>query len=286
MHFFAVWEKEQAAVVIQQYFRRYIAELDFLEAVLERDAAARIQACWRARKGRQHFQVTVAAATVLQRVAKGYFVRNDLRHQNVAAMIIQQVWWSWVDYADSQVAAILIQSRWRGVSSRQYCEDLKERHQAATNVQKIWRGYFQMIVFAISREVTISIQKVARGYLVRRNLPVQRMSRAAVLLQKTWRGFSAQVQYNLDVLDIVSIQSLARARIAEKVTRRRCMAIACLQGAMRCALSRRALLQLRLQQEHQLLRNNAAIICQVSLHPRFKSAFLMLEYYSLRCRRR
>jgi myosin heavy subunit len=281
--FFSVWEREQAALVIQQYFRRYNAELDFLEEVLERDAAIHIQTCWRALKERRRFQTTVVAAIGVQRVAKGYLVRKDLQHQHLAAMTIQQAWWSWVDYADSQVAAILIQSRWRGISARRFSRDLAVRHQAATDLQKVWRGYFQTIVFAITREVSISIQKVARGYLVRKNLPIQRMSRAAILLQKSWRGFSAQIQYNLDVMDIVSIQTLARARIAQKIVKRRSTAVAGLQGAVRCALSRRALLRLRLEQEHEIRRNNAAIVCQVSPVLTISSVSTFEEYSCCCC---
>ena len=193
-------------------------------------------------------------------------VRKGLQSQHQAAKVIQQAWWSWVDYADSQVAAILIQSRCRGIFARQYCRDLIVRHQAATSLQKIWRGYIQSILFVITREISVSIQKTFRGYLVRKNLPMQSMSRAAILLQKTWRGFAAQVQYNLDVMDIVAIQCLVRVRLARKIMIRRTMAMVCLQGAVRCALSRGALMRLRLDEEHNRLRHKAAIVCQVSFH--------------------
>lgn len=232
--------------------------------MLERDAATRIQACWRAMSGRQQFQTTLFATVELQRMARGYLVRKEVERLHLAAMTIQQAWWSWVDYADSQVAAILIQSRWRAIVARQFTRDLVVQHQAVTEIQKIWRGYIQTIMFAITREVIISIQKVVRGHLARKNLPLRRLSRAAVLLQKTWRGFSAQVQFNLDVMDIVSIQSLVRSRIARKTITRKIMAVACLQGAVRCALARQLLTKLCLERDHEILEHNAAIVCQVS----------------------
>lgn len=259
-----LWERQHAAVVIQKYFRRYEAQLDLLEAVVERDAATSIQTTWRAFQGRCLWHKARGAVIDVQKSWRGYLDRRELQRRNHAAILIQKTWWNWVEYADSQVAAILIQSRWRGVSARYRYQQFVAQHKAATTIQKVWRGYCKAIVFEITRELIISIQRAMRGYLVRKMLPMQRMSRAATLLQKTWRGFAAQVQFNLDVLDIVSVQSLARMRLAKKSAERRVHAIARMQLAMRCALARRVLHRLRLQHEYQIRQHNAAIVCQVS----------------------
>jgi hypothetical protein len=262
--FFSLLERELAAIIVQKYFRRFTAHLDLLEAMLERDSAITIQTTWRSHQHQRSWSTLLLSVVNIQKAGRGFMVRDELRRRHCAATIIQKAWWSWVEFADSQVAAILIQSRWRGIMGRNYLQYLVVQHSAATTLQKIWRGYCQAVVFDINRELTISIQRVARGYLARKNLPIHLLSRMAIVVQKTWRGFMAQVQFNMDLMDIISIQSLARLRMAGKVARRRIRAIGCLQGAMRCALSRLALLRLRLEREYRFRQNNAAIVCQVS----------------------
>ncbi len=213
----------------------------------------------------RRFDQTIACFVRIQCAWRGFLVRKSIKHQHFAAMTIQQAWWSWVDYADSQVAAIQIQRRIRGILARRYCQKIISLFEAVTKIQKIWRGYCQSIVFEITREFAISIQKLVRGFLVRKSFSMEKMSAAAVVVQKTWRCFFAQLQYNLDVLDVVCIQCLVRTKAARKVASRRFIAIACLQRAVRCALARRKLQKVQLQREYQLKQNNATIVCQVSL---------------------
>lgn len=262
-HHKVVVQRNRAAVVIQTYFRRFKAQVDVLETLLEKDAATIIQATWRALIEHRHFNNLMTSVKIVQRLGRGFLIRKDITKQHIAAMTIQQAWWNWVDYADSQIAAVVIQRRIRGILARKYVRCFASRLRAATKIQKIWRGYCQTIIFAITREFTISIQKMARGYLVRKNRSMERIVGAALMIQKTWRGFFAQVQYNLDVLDIVSIQTLVRAKMASKMLSRRRNAVACLQGAVRCALSRSVAQKLRLERAQERIQNNAAIVCQV-----------------------
>ena len=234
-------ERKQSAIIIQKYYRRFMAELIALEYAMERDAATRIQSVVRGWSANNRFRTIVFSTIELQRLGRGYLARRELQTQDAAARVIQRAWWDWVDYADHQVAAILIQKLVRGVLARRQFEEMVHHHEASTAIQKIWRGYVQSTMFQISVEFTIAIQKVFRGYTVRKNLPMQHMSRAAIVIQKTWRGFWAQVQFNMDVLDVVAIQTLARARLAKIAVVRRREAIHCLQRTLRVALTRRCL---------------------------------------------
>lgn len=231
--------------------------------MLERDAASLVQSTWRSFKERCRWVKKINAVLTIQKSARGRLIRKKIQQEHLAAITLQKAWWRWVEYADSQVAAILIQSRWRGIMVRAVHHSIGEQRHAATVIQKVWRGYCKAIMFAIRREFAISIQKVTRGYLSRKILSLQRLSQAATLLQKAWRGFLAQVQFNIVMMDIVSIQNLARLQIARRTSRRRLSSVSCLQGAMRCALSRRALNGLRLKREHELRQEHAAIVCQV-----------------------
>ena len=62
---------------------------------------------------------------------------------------------------------------------------------------------------------------------------------AATKIQSHWRKFYAFVQYQFDLSDIVFIQSLVRKRIAQKMMRKRHMAITLIQTKVKAWLERR-----------------------------------------------
>lgn len=261
--FFVVWEREKAAIMIQQYTRRYFAQVQFAEILYRREAASSIQATWRGFLARQEYFAMSRAAVVLQRIVRGHIARCTQQYQHKAATIIQQAWRSWLDYVDSQMGATIIQSVWRRFLAQREAKSLGVQKAAATIVQKMWRGYRHAIVFAISREFAISIQKIARGYLVRKEIAFQHVQLSAIVLQKVWRGFSAQIQYHLTILDIVSIQSLARRKFARKLAQRRAEALLILQGSVRCALARRALFERITLRNERIQQTHGAVVCQV-----------------------
>jgi myosin heavy subunit len=259
-----LWERQQASIVIQCLFRRRKAEHEFIEFVVRRSSSSSIQRIWRGYVCRQDFSFARYSASDIQRVARGFLARNEIKRQHYAALTIQQAWWDFVTYWDTQRAAMIIQIKWRGVcEKRKFDESMKQRDSAGS-IQRIWRGYYQSIMYAISIESIILIQKVGRGFLARKRLPVRRCRNAAIAIQRVWRGFSAQVQYQLDLLDIISIQNLVRQKIAINGRIRRARSVAILQGAVRYALARRALWARFEELEIKRQRYHAAITCQVS----------------------
>jgi myosin heavy subunit len=241
------------------------AQNDYFTRLLERDSALCIQRLWRGFVCRDEFECAVHSTIDLQRVARGLLVRCEVKRQQHAASTIQQAWWDWVDYADMQLAATIIQNHWRAVSARkQYAKRILERNSVCA-IQRVWRGYCQSTTYAITVEFIISIQRVTRGFLIRKELPIRRCRDAATNIQKAWRGFSAQVQFQLDILDIISIQTLARRNIALKDCARRVHSVVVLQGGIRCALARRALIERCENRKTQRRRSQAAIVCQVRM---------------------
>jgi abnormal spindle-like microcephaly-associated protein len=263
-HAFELWERQQASIAIQCFFRRRKAEYEFIELFVRRGSSSSIQRIWRGYVCRQEFTFTRYSAIDIQRVARGFLTRNEIKRQHYAALTIQQAWWDLVTYWDMQRAATIIQSKWRGVCGKRKLDENIKQRDSAVAIQRIWRGYYQSIMYAISIESSILIQKVGRGFLARKRLPVRRCRNAAIAIQGVWRGFSAQVQYQLDLLDIISIQNLVRQNIAKKERIRRAESVATLQGAVRCALARRALWARLEEIEIERQRYHASITCQVS----------------------
>lgn len=232
---------------------------------MRRDSSFTIQRIWRGYFSRKEFAVTVLSAIKIQRISRGFLARNEIKRQQYAALTIQQYWWGFIIHKDKELAATLIQSKWRAIWGKRRYDERSKRRDASITMQKIWRGYHQSIVYAFSVESIVLLQKVGRGYLARKELPIRRCRNAAIAIQRIWRGFSEQVQYQLDLLDIISIQSLARKKVAAKERLRRCQSVAVLQGAIRCALARRVLWKRLDELELERQSQSAATTCQVSL---------------------
>ena len=256
-HTFELWERKQASIVIQCLFRRRKTEHEFINFVVRRSSSSSIQRIWRGYVCRQEFSFARYSTSDIQRAARGFLTRNEIKRQHYAALTIQQACWDFVTYWDTQRAATIIQIKWRGVcEKRKFDENMNQRDSAAT-IQRIWRGYYQSIMYAISIGSIILIHKVGRGFLARKRLPVRGCQNAA-------RGFSSQVQYQLDLLDIISIQSLVRQNIAMKGRIHHAQSVAILQGAVPYALARRALWARFEELEIKRQRYHAAITYQVS----------------------
>ena len=201
----------------------------------------------------------------IQRVTRGFLVRSKVKDQHNAAMIIQAAWWGKMERREMERAATVIQSRWRGVCDQQTFHRALLQRDSAIAIQRIWRGYIESLLFSITVESAIMIQKATRGFLAKRSVSVRKCRSAAISIQRVWRGFWCQVQYQIDLLDIISIQSLARRRIAMKERTQRLHSILVLQGAVRSALARRALNSKLEEFEIKCKRYHSAIVCQVRM---------------------
>ncbi|RLN78516.1 hypothetical protein BBJ28_00022076 [Nothophytophthora sp. Chile5] len=233
--------EEQAAVVLQKHFRRFAHRHTLFELRFARQSAAarRIQTSYRRHYQRRltrllcaawrQQQLREASATLLlQRVARGYLARCALRRlkrQRASAIAIQRV-----------------------VRRRQ----ARRVYDAAVVIQSHTRGWFARRLAAVKRQERLQalrdaaarcIQRLVRGFLVRRRVLHAKQLAAAIRLQSRWRGhvarcelrslkrekqrlFHAQVQQQLCLLAAriaeeervaaTKIQSLARTRQARQ----------------------------------------------------------------------
>jgi hypothetical protein len=196
---------------------------------------------------------------------KRFLIRREVKQQEYAALDIQQAWWDVVAYWARQRSAQLIQNRWRCALAKNKVSQLVLQRDSACAIQRIWRGYYQLLTFVITIQSVIAIQKVGRGMLARKDLPIRSCRSAATAIQSAWRGFSIQVQYQLDILDIIAIQSLARRKIVKREIALCSRSVAALQGAFRCAIAQRVYWTKVQERVTEYRLNLAAIMLQVKL---------------------
>jgi abnormal spindle-like microcephaly-associated protein len=263
--FFQKWEELQAACVIQSYWKHCLAKNELATRMKARDAAYTIQRSFRGYICRLDYACMVQSIVDLQGVARGFLARKELQRRNVAAAVIQRAWWGIVGYWERDEAALLIQGHWRSVCARQKFEMRVLQSDSACAIQRMWRGYFDRLIFEITVQSVIAIQKIARGHQGRKVSSVKKSRNAAIIIQKAWRGFAAQIQCQLDLLDIITIQSIARRKSTMNQIKLRHRAVGTLQRSFRSATARQILLQKVEARETAYRENAAATQCQVNL---------------------
>ncbi len=225
-----------SAIVIQSAFRRYIAHekfLDYRYVIIE-----------------------------MQRCARGYIARKELKSRDYAALVIQQAWWSYMELVEMDTAATVLQKTWRGVLGRRKWIEKATHRDAASAIQKAWRGYQQRMLYSINFQSAIIVQKTVRGFLGRKAISVNRSRHAATSIQKLWRGFSVQVQYQVDILDIVCVQSLVRRFLSRKEYISRTNALSTIQCAYRSFVARRKMRAKIREEMEERLRYRSAVLIQ------------------------
>ena len=251
-----------AANVIQRNFRRYATIQITKELRLQRDSAIAIQSCFRRFVAQENFLDYRYYITEMQRCFRGYIARKHLKTKDHAALVIQQAWWAFVANTEMEVAAFFVQKIWRGVLGRRKSIEHATRRDAATNIQKAWRGYYQSLLYSITVHSSVVIQKEIRGYLSRKIISLNRFRQAANSIQKVWRGFSTQVQYQIDILDIVCTQSIARRFLSKRYYERKKNALSIIQCAYRVSIARHKLAVKSQERRIENLRSRSAVIIQ------------------------
>lgn len=248
--------------MIQRSFRRYTAVRITNKLSQQRDSAIVIQSTFRRFIAHEKFLDYRYFIIEMQRTFRGYVARKELKAKDYAALVIQQAWWSYVAEVEMEIAAICLQKTWRGVLGRRKCIEQATYRDAASVIQKVWRGYNQSLVYSITLQSSIVLQKTIRGFLGRKAISVNRYRNAATSIQKLWRGFSVQVQYQIDIFDIVCVQSLVRRFLSKRDYMKRTNALSILQCAYRCSIARRQMAVKIQDRMEQRLRYRSAIIIQ------------------------
>lgn len=247
-------ERQMAAVLkIQRVYRGSLGRKEFNILWEERqwriDAALCIQSTWRGFVCRQEYLDVLDSVVLIQCLARGNAVRNDMRRKRGAALLIQRSWWECVDRWERTWASTLIQSIWRGYTARMDFETRKNDqfrvlNRAATTIQSTWRGFSAQVQFQITLMDIISIQSLVRQKLAIRNCNARlrsvailqrgircwlaqrrledlsrerkQMNESALIIQSQWRSHVARSILNSCLEAVTRIQAEVRAHIVRK----------------------------------------------------------------------
>ncbi|KAH7306277.1 hypothetical protein KP509_22G004800 [Ceratopteris richardii] len=142
-----------AAKIIQRRVRTFLAQRE-LKAL--RKAAISVQARWRGKMARKHFEA-------LKRQAAAIKVQKHVRR-----------WLAQKSYRKMRAATIVIQAAHRGMQARKEFRFRKETR-AATKIQTTWRGYKARSDFVKLRKATLVLQCIWRGRIARKELKKLKM---------------------------------------------------------------------------------------------------------------
>jgi len=259
--------ERQSAVVIQTAIRKHLARTEFSVNYSARTiqstfrgfyirnqyvsfhAARKIQAFWRgARLCRLYREFR--AAVKLQALWRGARLHRLYREFR-AAVKLQSFWRQKMARAKFEqmredlmpeeiVAAIIVQSVWRGVHVRKkgpkfifWQWKMLLGDPAAITIQKTWRGYNIVQEYWNSLGSIIQIQAAVRGWRIRR---YKRILVAVVKFQALFRGYSTRTHLRAEAATI-KVQTAARRYIAQRSYRRE-IGVIRLQAAARRFLAR------------------------------------------------
>eukprot|EP00980_Cylindrotheca_fusiformis_P029615 scaffold23624_cov142-Cylindrotheca_fusiformis.AAC.1 len=218
------------------------------------------------------------AATSIQTLVRGLQTRSAYMAYLAARKI--QAFWRCRNLRNGYTcyrAAVTIQSRLRAMKARQDIVILRGEVLAATLIQSAWRGFLSYTDYIFTVSDVVTVQKVSRGFLTRRNKGIvvtealsERRKRinAATSVQKGCRGLLARQKYWYTLGCTMQIQSWIRGRLVMLQLRREEKARLRLQSVARRYLSRQEYVQkkfiflLRQSAEQERLKKVAALVIQ------------------------
>ncbi|KAI0050026.1 myosin 5 [Auriscalpium vulgare] len=118
-------------------------------------------------------------------------------------------------YKEMRLAAIKIQTWWRGILAKRFVEFVR-RETAAIRLQKAARRYVQRRRFNEIRTAVVRFQSRVRGAQARVAVKEARYRNATVRLQSLFRGILVRRHFKSDVRHVIYLQSCIRRRLARK----------------------------------------------------------------------
>ena len=224
-------KKNEAAVKISSVFRCYLA---FWRFAFKVECAKQIIRVVRGFLGRRKaacvrvwFTEFVRikekdCAVVVQRIFRGWIVRDELEVDNYAAVMVQCNFRRWKgnkDFKELRRVTVKIQAHYR---MRIEYERYTFADRMATMISKIVRG-FQARMRYVDEFCAREIERVWRGYCVRSENEV--LHECAVIAQTTFRSYQAYWRYFLTLRSIVVMQSLVRRKLVRNMIKKRLQAL-------------------------------------------------------------
>jgi len=257
---FLTWEC--SAKKIQAQYRRHLCSTMYkalITGVVSLQAQIR---CIHAKKAYNEVLISRAhAATTIQKTFRSFYASSSFtvykRIVNSAASTIQAAFRRRIlllKYISMKKAAILIQAKFRAMQAvhsfqlrlrsvhtlqrtgRKFLTELKVKELAATNIQRMWRGYTANVDFMLLVLAAIKIQAAARkrsaviGY--------QNTLDGIILIQALYRSKSTRKLISFQQSSSIILQKMGRGFLSRLQRRKQLDAVSTIQRAVRKMIAR------------------------------------------------
>ena len=210
-------KRNQAALMIQTYFRRFLA-MKHVQLLRRNAAATKIQSAFKGYKQRLHVKNIYRKIVTLQSFARMIITKKRYHRiqfeRQASALIIQKQWRMFLavrNYKRDCQSIILVQSIVRRRQAQRLFAELKADYQAtmvireqmvkenkaATTIQKYLKGTQQRKQFLKMKQAAIVVQSYSRMIITRKSyrLELQRRAEAAILLQRVLQGWIVRREF-------------------------------------------------------------------------------------------
>lgn len=245
--------QQNASVVLQRFTRGSV-----LGRAMQRDAAVRVQAAWRASACSRHCLCLRHSAMTIQSAFRMHLDEKKLHQCNISALALQRTWkrHACALRSEQNTAALKIQ-----VVARSWSVQRKARSSncAAVLLQKQWRAHVLQCVFAKQRSASVAMQDFVRTAILGRT----RRRDAAVKIQTVWRISAGARHYLCLRHSALTIQSTFRMHLKEKKLRQSNMSALAFQRAWKRHTHRRKNKQRVAATKIQALARSWFVLCEV-----------------------
>ncbi|GAX19075.1 hypothetical protein FisN_3Lh009 [Fistulifera solaris] len=222
-------QRQDAGVTIQRYWRRFVAETEYLIMKYEHRAATLVQAQWRRFWHFSNFIISLDSAMTIQSTFRGYQAKQrygsilsgvvaiqhavrafQLRQAQRVSRSAKEILYPRVD---ENRAACVIQTRWRGATVRRLCVD----YLACRLIQAQFRGHVIRTAYKKGREAFLTylaarkIQTFWRRHLAKQRLDLE--SLAASKIQAVLRGNGERASHSSDNI-LTAVSPLGEGQVA------------------------------------------------------------------------
>lgn len=233
-----------ASIVCQRYLRKWAAgrkvghmrlqatkdkmhrNILYAATIIQRSqsiAAIRIQKIWRGCKAKDKFTLILLSVVQIQSFARRYIASTQYRLMKAkhnASIVIQTVARGLLSRLENRrvYSALTMLQRAARVMIYRRVECF-----AATEIQRVWRGYVENLNFIIIVISAIKIQALFRCHQARHRVDVIRTHHrtevnryAATEIQRYWRGNGSHIEFSLSIVSAIKIQAAVRGWQAKR----------------------------------------------------------------------
>jgi abnormal spindle-like microcephaly-associated protein len=208
--------ERKSAIILQSIARRFLSLAEaHRRRGLRHSAAIRLQTMWRGSAATKQLKAYVAAASVLQRVFRGFKIRTEMKRLSVNARIVQSAWRLFLFQKSASIEAVTTMQRMmRGAKVRSEMRMLTSK---AQKVQATWRMLQMKNKYKSTLHSIVVIQSLARRHVAEASVGVKNAS--VLTVQAFGRIVLAKLLVQKLVFDKVNFMISTSSAIRIQVSR-------------------------------------------------------------------